>query len=140
MLLWLMVPRQNWRPSAHAEDGRKVTVPSHQWNLFISQTVQIIGTLKERPMMNTKPTEEKVANPSTEFDKPRDVGNDSDLSHQEEREALDTWEQDARQLMTASNEGMPGKEEGLEKSKNNPLDEVVQAKDKIEKPADNPSQ
>jgi hypothetical protein len=28
---------------------------------------------------------------------------------------LALWEQDARQLLTASNEGMPGPEEGLEK-------------------------
>jgi hypothetical protein len=91
--------------------------------------------------MDKKPNDEKVANPSTEFEKPKDLIKDSDLSHADKRQALDTWEQDARQLMTASNEGMPGKEEGLEKSKNNPLDEVVKAKDKIgEKPADKPSQ
>jgi hypothetical protein len=91
--------------------------------------------------MDKKPNDEKVANPSTEFEMPKDLIKDSDLSHADKRRALDTWEQDARQLMTASNEGMPGKEEGLETIKNNPLDEVVQAKDKIgEKPADKPSQ
>jgi hypothetical protein len=90
--------------------------------------------------MDKKPNNEKVANPSTEFEMPKDLIKDSDLSHADKRQALDTWEQDARQLMTASNEGMPGKEEGLETIKNNPLDEVVQAKDKIgEKPADKPS-
>jgi hypothetical protein len=90
--------------------------------------------------MDKKPNDEKVANPSTEFENPKDLIKDSDLSHADKRQALDTWEQDARQLMTASNEGMPGKEEGLETIKNNPLDEVVQAKDKIgEKPADKPS-
>jgi hypothetical protein len=89
--------------------------------------------------MDTKP-DEKVANPSTEFDKPRDVANDRNLSHEDKKEALDAWEQDARQLMTASNEGMAGKEEGLKASKNNPLGDVVQAKDKIgEKPAHKPS-
>jgi hypothetical protein len=91
--------------------------------------------------MDKKPNDEKVTNPSTEFEMPKDLIKDSDLSHADKRQALDTWEQDARQLMTASNEGMPGKEEGLETIKNNPLDEVVQAKDKIgEKPADKPSQ
>jgi hypothetical protein len=90
--------------------------------------------------MDKKPNDEKVTNPSTEFEMPKDLIKDSDLSHADKRQALDTWEQDARQLMTASNEGMPGKEEGLETIKNNPLDEVVQAKDKIgEKPADKPS-
>jgi hypothetical protein len=91
--------------------------------------------------MDKKPNDEKVTNPSTEFEMPKDLIKDSDLSHADKRQALDTWEQDARQLMTASNEGMPGKEEGLETIKNNPLEEVVQAKDKIgEKPADKPSQ
>jgi hypothetical protein len=90
--------------------------------------------------MDKKPNDEKVANPSTEFEMPKDLIKDSDRSHADKRQALDTWEQDARQLMIASNEGMPGKEKGLQTIKNNPLDEVVQAKDKIgEKPADKPS-
>src|ERR1700729_3661606 len=77
----------------------------------------------------------KIDNPATVFAKPADVAHDRKLSTDEIRRALDTWEQDARQMMTASNEGMPGPEEGLETIKNNPLDEVVQAKDKIgEKP------
>jgi hypothetical protein len=45
------------------------------------------------------------------------------------------WEQDERQLLTASNEGMPGSDEGHRKKEANRLDEVVQAKDQIsEKP------
>jgi hypothetical protein len=91
--------------------------------------------------MDTKPKDEKVANPSTEFEKPKDLIKDSDLSHEDKRQALDTWEQDARQLMTASNEGMPGKEEGLKVNGNNLLGEVVRAKDQIgEKPTPKPSQ
>jgi hypothetical protein len=43
--------------------------------------------------------------------------------------------------MTASNEGMPGKEEGLKVNGDNLLGEVVRAKDKIgEKPTPKPSQ
>ena len=57
---------------------------------------------------------EKVEKPAEHFEKPKDVAKDQDLTPREKVDALDTWEQDARQLLTASNEGMPGAEEGLE--------------------------
>ena len=76
---------------------------------------------------------EKVESPATTYDKPHDVVKDKELSHHEKKEALSTWEQDARQLMTASNEGMPGPEEGLESQDHHRLGEVVRAKDKISK-------
>ena len=40
------------------------------------------------------------------FDKPKDVVKDKDLFTHEKKDALDTWEQDARQLLIASNEGI----------------------------------
>jgi hypothetical protein len=50
--------------------------------------------------------------------------------------ALNIWEQDARQLLTASNEGMPGSEEGTDPNDHHRLGELVRAKDKLgEKPA-----
>jgi hypothetical protein len=57
--------------------------------------------------------------------------NDRQLSPKEKRDALDTWEQDAHQLLTASNEGMSGSEEGIEPKDNHRLDEIVRAKDKV---------
>ena len=82
----------------------------------------------------------KIVNPDAHFDKPRDVIHDDALSPQEKRKALNTWEQDERQLLTASNEGMPGSDEGQRKKEANRLDEVVQAKDQIgEKPKHKPS-
>ena len=58
----------------------------------------------------------------------------------EKKKALNTWEQDERQLLTASDEGMPGSDEGQRKKEGNRLDEVVQAKDQIgEKPKHKPS-
>src|SRR5262245_26975284 len=48
----------------------------------------------------------KVHNPLVEFDKPSDVVKDTSLTQAEKKQALDTLEQDARQLLTASNEGM----------------------------------
>jgi hypothetical protein len=62
------------------------------------------------------------------------------LSLNEKKKALNTWEQDARQLLTASNEGMTGSEEGAQPDDHNRLGEVVRAKDKIgEKPGDKPA-
>ena len=83
---------------------------------------------------------DKMANPEAHFDKPTDVVQDDALSHEEKKKALNTWEQDERQLLTAGNEGMPGSDEGQRKKKSNNLGEVVQAKDQIgEKPRHKPS-
>jgi hypothetical protein len=73
----------------------------------------------------------KVKNPAVAFAKPLDVVKDSTLSKTEKAEALDTWEQDARQLMTASNEGMPGPQEGLDPDDHHNMGQVLRAKEKI---------
>jgi hypothetical protein len=73
----------------------------------------------------------KIVNPEVHFDNPKDVVQDDALSHQEKKKALNTWEQDERQLLTASNEGMSGSDEGQRKKEANRLAEVVQAKDQI---------
>jgi len=52
----------------------------------------------------------KVQKPSTYFDEPHEVLVDSSLSKTQKVEALDTLEQDARQLAEASSEGMGGGE------------------------------
>jgi hypothetical protein len=83
---------------------------------------------------------QKLDNPSTQFNKPTEILDDPVLSKEEKKTALDTWEQDARQLMTASNEGMPGKQEGLRAEDHHRLGEVGRAKSKMgaklkEKPA-----
>ena len=92
--------------------------------------------------MAQKPSLEndKIQSPATTYDKPHDIVKDEGLSHDEKKAALNTWEQDARQLMTASNEGMPGPEEGEESQDHHRLGEVVRAKDKIgESPEHKPS-
>jgi hypothetical protein len=82
----------------------------------------------------------KIANPEAHFDKPKDVVQDPALSHEEKKKALNTWEQNERQLLTASNEGMPGSVEGRRKTQSNKLGDVVQAKEQIgEKPKHKPS-
>ena len=75
--------------------------------------------------------EKKVEKPAEHFEKPKDVVKDQHLTPREKVDALDTWEQDTRQLLTASNEGMPGPEEGLDLKNDNRLDEVIKAKQKI---------
>jgi hypothetical protein len=83
---------------------------------------------------------DKITNPAAHFEKPKEVVQDDALSHDQKKKTLNTWEQDERQLLTASNEGMPGSDEGVRKDDHNRLGEVVQAKDKIgEKPKHKPS-
>jgi len=82
----------------------------------------------------------KIDNPAMVFGKPSDVVNDRKLSTDEIRKALDTWEQDTRQMMTASNEGMAGPDEGLDPEDHHQLGQVVRAKEKIgEKPNHKPA-
>jgi hypothetical protein len=84
--------------------------------------------------------DQQLYNPSREFSKPVEILSDTRLSKKEKKTALDTWEQDARQLMTASNEGIPGKQEGLQADDHHRLGEVERAKSKIgAKPKHKPS-
>ena len=77
----------------------------------------------------------KLNKPQAHFEKAGDVAADEDLSRSEKKKALETWEQDARQLLIASNEGLPGKDEGASPEDAPKLGEVVRAKAGIgEKP------
>ena len=79
---------------------------------------------------STKP-DDKADNPEAHYRRPADIAADNKLSPKEKSKALDTWEQDARQLLTASNEGMTGGAEGLEPRDHHRLGEVVRAKAEI---------
>jgi hypothetical protein len=82
----------------------------------------------------------QIDNPATAFERPSDVVSDKSLTKSEKKEALDTWEQDARQLMTASNEGMPGREEGLDPEDHHRMADVVRAKGALgERPKPKPA-
>src|SRR5262249_15550856 len=48
----------------------------------------------------------KIEDPATYYVAPDDIVRDNDLSAEEKKKALNTWEQDARQQLTASGEGM----------------------------------
>ena len=81
-------------------------------------------------MVDVKPKEDpKVEDPATHFDKPNDVVHDVKLSLDEKQKALNTWEQDARQLLTASSGGMTGGEEGAQES------EAAASRKKLHAPA-----
>jgi hypothetical protein len=83
----------------------------------------------------------KINHPAAHYEKPADIPGDEALSDEEKTKALSTWEQDARQLMTASNEGMAGSDEGAQPEDHHRFGEVVRAKAKIgKKPKHKPSQ
>jgi len=65
--------------------------------------------------------------PTAHFDEPRHVVTDDSLSNDEKVKALDTLEQDARQLAEASSEGMTGGER-------NRLHDVLIARDTLALP------
>lgn len=91
-------------------------------------------------MAGSTKAKDKIDNPEAHFGKPKEIVQDEALSHEEKTKALNTWEQNERQLLTASNEGMAGGEEGLRRDDGNRLGEVVRAKQQIgEKPKHKPS-
>ena len=70
--------------------------------------------------------EAKIHKPEESFAEPGDVVVDPQLSLKEKKKALETLEQDAHQLSTASNEGMaPERDEAVEQEPK--LDEVAKA-------------
>jgi hypothetical protein len=82
-------------------------------------------------MAGSTPRDEKLDRPAEHFASPAAIADDPTLSAEEKERALDAWEQDARQMMTASNEGMPGSEEGLVPEDRSRLGEVLRAKETI---------
>jgi hypothetical protein len=83
---------------------------------------------------------EKIERPATFYATPDDILKDNDLSAEEKKKALNSWEQDAREQLTASNEGMAGSKEGIDPSDHSRLGEIERAKAKIgAKPKHKPS-
>ncbi len=78
-------------------------------------------------MNEDRTTRAKVAKPHAHFEEPADIVIDPALSKDQKKKALDSVEQDARQLLDASSEGMSGGEM-------NKLHEVLDAKDALELP------
>ncbi len=57
---------------------------------------------------------DKIEHPESHYRTPDDLINDQDISFEQKIKALDIWRQDARQMLTASGEGMPGNEEATQ--------------------------
>ena len=71
---------------------------------------------------------DKIEHPQSHYKTPDDLINDQDISFEQKSKALDTWEQDARQMLTASGEGMPGNAEGIDPRNHHMLGQVERAK------------
>ena len=77
---------------------------------------------------------DKIEHPQSHYATPDELIEDRALSFEEKLDALKIWEQDARQMLTASNEGMPGSDEGIDPSNHhNMLGQVEQARDKLQR-------
>lgn len=74
---------------------------------------------------------DKIEHPQAYYESPDELIEDQDLSAEEKKMALKVWEQDARQILTASDEGMPGSEGGVSRGDHHRLGEVERAKDKM---------
>ena len=81
---------------------------------------------------------DKIEHPQSHYATPDELIEDRALSFEEKRNALKIWEQDARQMLTASNEGMAGREEGIDPSNHHMLGQVERAKDKLQRSAKPP--
>ena len=94
---------------------------------------------KDRPVESARKDEE-IENPAAIFDRPSQIIKDRTLSDQEKQAALDTWEQDDRDLMTASDEGMREIDASQDQHDDDQLDDVMRAKLRLgRKSAEKPS-
>jgi hypothetical protein len=101
--------------------------PSYGLFLRDHEEVLVVST-STKPSPRKTSARTKVEHPAKVYSEPKEVVADSSLSAQEKRVVLDTMEQDARQLATASAEGMSGGEETK-------LHGVLQAKRALEPPS-----
>ena len=76
---------------------------------------------------------DKIEHPQAHYATPDALIDDRDLSREEKLDALKIWEQDARQMLTASNEGMPGSDEGTDAGDHPMLGQVERARDKLQR-------
>ena len=78
---------------------------------------------------------DKIEHPQSHYATPDELIDDRALSVDEKIKALKVWEQDARQMLTASGEGMPGSGEGTDPSDRPMLGQVERARDKLQRAA-----
>jgi hypothetical protein len=76
---------------------------------------------------------DKIEHPQSHYPTPDELIEDRGLSLDEKIKALKVWEQDARQMLTASGEGMPGSDEGIDPGRHHMLGQVERARDKLQR-------
>jgi hypothetical protein len=89
----------------------------------------------KEPRISSKEEEENMAAEDMADENaafaPDELTVDQDLSSDDKKTALSIWEQDARQMLTASDEGMPGSEEGVSRGDHHQLGQVERAKETL---------
>jgi len=84
-------------------------------------------------MPSAAPSEaDKIEHPQSLYAKPDELIEDCAFPRRQNN-ALKIWEQDARQMLTTSGEGMPGSEEGINPSDHSMLGQVERARDKLQR-------
>jgi hypothetical protein len=61
-------------------------------------------------MPDKTPVKDAINNPTRHFNSPKEVIEDPTLSERDKKKVLDSWEEDARRLSVATEEGMGGGE------------------------------
>jgi hypothetical protein len=94
--------------------------------------VVISRSLNEAAMPSAAPSKaDKIEHPQSHYATPDELIEDRALSLDEKIKALKIWEQDARQMLTASGEGMPGSDEGIDPGSHHMLGQVERARDQL---------
>jgi hypothetical protein len=94
----------------------------------------VFNGLKEAAMAHAASSKvDKIQHPQSHYATPDELIEDRALSFEEKLDALRVWEQDARQMLTASGEGMPGSEEGTDRNDHPMLGQVERAKGKLQR-------
>jgi hypothetical protein len=76
-------------------------------------------------------TADKIEHPQAHYHTPDELLREDALSVEEKKRALNAWEQDARQMLTASGEGMSGSAEGVNRDDHHGLGQVTRAKQEL---------
>jgi hypothetical protein len=76
---------------------------------------------------------DRIEHPQSHYATPDELIEDRALSFEEKLDALRIWEQDARQMLTASGEGMPDSGGGADRNDHPMLGQVERAKDKLQR-------
>jgi hypothetical protein len=110
-----------------AEPFASVSVPSRFEAIRAPRQQMVVAAIATKTRKICMPTQKKnsssdvLENPASHFDSPSQILTANRLSDEQKKQALDAWEEDARRLSVATEEGMSGGESSR-------MDEVSEAK------------